>query len=174
MLINLLSFTPSTWVGFSTSISSTFFRSQAAVFPETFAAGECKYVPARVVLLPSICLWKRAALFGSEVRLLERGFIDISSMQLLDTLLTCRAKSVSYGRSGGLTRTRSYPQWSQVPRARTTICGALGTSSLPVNCAMKCQAPPSETPAPVSDMWDYPGVSREGVKGKQVWDKDTN
>merc|ERR1712129_391007 len=38
-------------------------------------------------------------------------------------------------------------QWSQVPRARTTLSGALGTSSLPVTCA-KRQAPPSETPAP--------------------------
>ena len=27
--------------------------------------------------------------------------------------------------------------------------------------------------SPCASMWDYPGVSREKAKGKQVWDKDT-
>ena len=65
--MNLLRFLPSHWVP-QPLFSSDDLKQQLVQKPRPL--GECKYSLARLVLLPSICLWKRAALFGSQVRLL--------------------------------------------------------------------------------------------------------
>ena len=71
--MNLLRFLPSHWVP-QPLFSSDDLKQQLVQRPRPL--GECKYSLARLVLLPSICLWKLSALFGSETRLLERGFLD--------------------------------------------------------------------------------------------------